>query len=500
MNTFTAKIKKLFEPQDLTKGTPWKVILTFTIPIFISYLFQQIYTIADTAIVGQFAKPGFAGVNNTGPLTFLVLQFAFGCTAGFSVCTSNAIGQKDYAKLRKSFAISIWLSLVISIVLTALAIGLTKPLLQTIGLHDSIEDKETYTYALIYIYIIFGGLIGQVFYNLICGVLRAVGDSLTPLLFLVLSSVLNIVLDLIFVIYFPTMEWKVAGAAIATIISQILSAILCFIYTFKKYDYLRLTKADFKFDKAFTLEHLKNGLPLGFQFSILAIGLITMQGAIIKFDVGLTLADGSFARYAQEGYGAANKFNTFLMCPMNALGTAMLSYCSQNRGANENKRLIVGMKHAFYIGLIMELIVTILALLLCIDGAFLYIFMREGIYPETIKYAITYQIIDVCLYFFLLSLFLLRNSIQGCGKVLLPFLGGVAELVARILLSLYGPLLVSAVSGQSQTSYAAYILVCLSDPLAWIFALFFLVPGYFMYFTKRNEKYLPPLKLESVIE
>ena len=244
--------KKLFKPIDLTKGTIWKSIILFSVPILLSYLFQQIYTIADASICGQFLNANqVAGVNNTGNITFIVLQFAFGCTAGFSVISSSLIGRGDEEGVKKSFAVQIKLSFIISIVLTILSCLMINPLLKLIGLtkSDNPVQNEIYHSAYTYVLIIFLGTFAQIFYNLICSFLRSVGDSVTPLIFLIISAILNIVLDLIFIAIF---KWGVAGAAIATVIAQMISAIGCFIYTFKKYPKFRLNINYFKSDLKFS--------------------------------------------------------------------------------------------------------------------------------------------------------------------------------------------------------------------------------------------------------
>ena len=271
------KIKKLFEQVDFTKGTIWKVIIWFSIPILISYLFQQIYSIADASICGKYLNVNqVAGVNNTSNIVFIVLQFAFGCTAGFSVVTSNKVGQKDEEGVKKSFAIQIKLSLYISVLLTIIACLMAKPMLSMIGLTESnnLVQNEIFSSAYTYVMIIFIGTTAQMFYNLICSFLRSIGDSFVPLIFLILSTILNIILDLIFIAIF---KWGVVGAAVATVIAQVISAIGCFIYTYLRYPNYRLKKEHFKTDFRFTLNHLKLGIPLALQFSILAIGLIVMH-------------------------------------------------------------------------------------------------------------------------------------------------------------------------------------------------------------------------------
>ena len=479
-------LKRFFGPIDLTKGTPWKVIVQFLFPIFLSLCFQQVYSLTDALIVGQTLPLQFAGVSDTGSLVFIVLQFAFGCTAGFSVLTANRFGKHDMNGVHKSFATSIVLSLFVSFILTIAALLSVPYLLKWINLDPSL-DPITYQAAYVYIMVIYAGLISQVFYNLICGVLRAIGDSLTPLLFLIVSSALNIGLDFAFIYGMPTVELKVAGAAIATVIAQGLSAILCFIYTYHKYPNLRLKREDFKLDGSFTFEHLKQGLPLAFQFSILAIGLIVMQASVDAFDIGKFLTDGSAAHYAQDGYGAGGKLFGFLMMAYDALGSAMLSYTAQNKGAGLNSRVKKGATQSFLIMGVMYLFVNLIGLCACINGAFVYIFLSaDAIYPQTIFYATSYFFEVLPISFTLGVLFVSRNVVQGLEKPLLPFLAGVGELVARLLACAFLPALMNPANPTSNLSFYG---LALADPLAWTFACLFLVYGLvrFVYLAKEAD-------------
>ena len=473
--------KKLFAPIDLTKGKIYKVILLFAIPILLSYIFQQIYTLTDAIIVGQnLSANEVNGVNDVGSLTFIVLQFAYGCSAGFSVVSSAKKGQNDENGVRKSFAIQTILGFIISIILTILAIAFIDPLLSLVGLTPS-HGGLTYESAKTYLFIIFLGTFFQVFYNQICSLLRSIGDSFTPLIFLIGSTILNIILDLLCIVVF---KWGVAGAAIATIFSQFISAILCYIYTFIKYPYLRFKKEDFKFDFKFYFEHLKLGLPLAFQFSILGIGLITMQSTIVKFDTtiaGIVIDNGP----AQLAYGAINKIQTFLMCPLNALGTAMLSFVGQNKGANDIKRIKKGINQAIIIMFIIYIIVFIIAMFLLIDDTFLKMFYSIDSINEKTAYLGLLNLLSVMPFFFLVGiLFILRGSIQGVEKPFFPFLAGIFELIARISMCSFGPYLFTNEISTSLDLYSnsyPYIVTCLADPFAWLMSLIPLFIGYFLY-------------------
>ena len=481
------KIKKLFEQVDLTKGTIWKVIIWFSIPILISYLFQQIYSIADASICGKYLNVNqVAGVNNTSNIVFIVLQFAFGCTAGFSVVTSNKVGQKDEEGVKKSFAIQIKLSLYISVLLTIIACLMAKPMLSMIGLTESsnLVQNEIFSSAYTYVMIIFIGTTAQMFYNLICSFLRSIGDSFVPLIFLILSTILNIILDLIFIAIF---KWGVVGAAVATVIAQVISAIGCFIYTYLRYPNYRLKKEHFKTDFRFTLNHLKLGIPLALQFSILAIGLIVMQAVIIKFDT--TLDNEVIRSYAQNGFGAASKLNSFLMCPFNALGTAMLSYCGQNYGAAKTERIKEGVAQALLISIIEYIVFGGIGLLLTINGFYMQIFYSaEKINEMTIYYGNTYLYCDLSLYFILGTLFVFRNSLQGIGKSLYPLLAGIAELIARTAICLILPPILNNGPISVDANNKAIFGLTFADPLAWSFAVIILTIGIVKYICKNDKK------------
>lgn len=476
--------RKFFAPIDLTKGNIYKSIILFSLPIFLSYIFQQFYSLTDAIIVGQNLTPNEVnGVNDVGSIIFIILQFAFGCGAGFSVVSSRKKGENDYKGLRQSFFVQIILSVLISLILTIISISCLNPLLSLIGLSPS-NGGLTYESAKKYLFIIFLGILFQVLYNQIVSLLRSIGDSFTPLLCLIFSTILNIILDLIFIVIF---KMGVSGAALATIIAQGLSALICYIYTFIKYPYLRFKKDELKINPKFYVEHLKLGLPLAFQFSILGIGLITMQSTIVKFDttpLGVVIDNGP----AQLAYGATNKIQNFLMCPLNALGSAMLSFSGQNFGAKNYTRLKKGTDKSFIIMICLCLIILICEGFLLIDNVFLKIFYNEAaLSDKTIYLGRLNLILCIPFYVFLGSLFILRCSIQGVSKPLFPFLGGIFELIARILICLYGPLIfVNNISTEIDpfVNNLPFLATYFADPFAWMLALIPLFIGYYFYIYK----------------
>ncbi len=475
----------IFKETNLTKDNIFKSLMIFSLPILLSYVLQQIYTIADSAICGQFLNANeVAGVNNTANLVFIVLQFALGSTAGFSVITSNMFGQKNVNGIKKSFATQIRLGLYISVILTILAVLMINPLLKILGLEASEEavQNEIYKSAYTYILIIYLGICTQIFYNLICSFLRSIGDSITPLIFLLISTVLNIILDVLFIL---PLNMGVAGAAIATVIAQGVSAVGCFIYTYFRYKEYRLNLNDFKIDFKFSLNHLKLGLPLAFQFSILAIGLIVMQSVIVQFDsneLGVVISSN-----AQNGFGAATKLNNLLMCPFNALGTALLTYCSQNLGSNNFLRVKKGVKCAIIIAFVEYIIFAGIGLLMTINGFYLHIFYSsDKINDEAIKFGNSYMYCDMTLYFVLGILFIFRNSVQGLGKPLFPFLAGIGELTARSSVCLIFPKLLNGADITTTANKASMYALSMADPCAWIFACIFLLTGGYLYIYSKN--------------
>ncbi len=471
MSSIFSKFRSFFSPADLTKGACWKTILSFSFPIIISYLLQQVYSISDAAIVGQTLTAGeVAGVNDTTSLIFIFLQFAFGVSAGFCVVTSCRVGANDDEGVRRSLATQIMLSAGLTVVLTALALALLKPMLAWINVTP--ESPEVYNAAFTYCAVIFGGIGAQLFYNFICSFLRSMGDSVTPLLFLLFSTVLNIGLDLLFIIVF---RWGVAGAAAATVSAQLISTVACFVYAFVKYPKIRLRPADWKIDIGDALLHAEQGIPLGLQFSVLAVGIIVMQSVVVKFDI----LDGAMvSNAAQNGFGAANKLHNLLMTPLNGLGSAMTSFTAQNMGADKPERIKKGTLQAIGIMAVIAGISVAGGLLLSINGTYLRIFLSaDKITEETIRFGNDFLYIDLSLYAFLGFVFVMRNCVQGIGRPQFILGAGAAELVGRVVICLILPALFAGGEVSAAAPRAAYYALCFADPAAWFAAdLVLLVP------------------------
>lgn len=480
----TKKRLSLFQPIDLTEGTCWKTIFLFSIPIIISYLLQQIYTISDAAIVGQtLAADEVAGVNDTSPIAFIFLQFAFGVSAGFCAVTARSVGAHDEAAVRRSLATQIVLSAALTVALTALALVLLNPMLAWINLTPA--SGEVYRAAFTYCAIIFAGIGAQLFYNFICSFLRSLGDSVTPLLFLLFSTALNVGLDLLFIV---TFRWGVAGAAIATVLAQLLSTIGCFCYAFARYPKLRLHREDWAITRRDIGQHAFQGIPLGLQFSVLAIGIIVVQSVVVKFDI----LDGQMvSNAAQNGFGAANKFTSSLMTLLNGLGTAMTSFVAQNLGAGNFERIRKGARQALVMFAIATAISAALGFLASIGNFYLRLFLSaDKVTADTIRFGNGYMRVDMSLMLFLGGVFLLRNCVQGIGKPQFILGGGIAELVARVLVCLLLPAAVAGGEVSAAAPHAAYLALCLADPMAWFAADLVMVIPFIRNILKMDYRYL----------
>lgn len=433
--------------KDMTKGEPFKLILWFSVPLLLGNIFQQFYSMVDTIIVGKIlGTQALAAVGTTGPLNFLVLGFASGITSGFAVLVAQRFGAGDNNGMKKAVAAAVELALGFTVVLTLAATLGAKGLLHMIN-----TPEDIFTGAYEYISVIFGGMFTMMLYNLLACFLRAIGDSKTPLYFLIISSVLNIVLDLVFIINF---DMGVAGAAWATVVSQGVSGVLCFVYMMKKYPMMRLQKEDFRADRWMYGRHLFIGLPMAFQFSITAIGTVILQGALNLF--------GSTAIAA---YTAACKVEQLVTQPALSFGVTMANYSGQNLGADRVDRIKEGVNKCTVLTLIFAVLAS---LILIFFGEPLTKLFIDGNQPEVIETAMIYLRICAMFFPFLNMIFVYRNMLQGVGKSLMPLMAGVFELIARAVVSFTLP------------GVIGFAGICLAGPLAWMAAAIPLGITYFI--------------------
>lgn len=426
--------------KDMTKGTPWKIILLFSIPIFLGNLFQQFYSMVDTMIVGRYVSvEALSAVGSTGSINFLILGFAMGITSGFAVITAQRFGAGNEEEVRRSVAHCIILCVIFTIVLTVGSVLLTKPLLKIMNTPENIFHD-----AYVYIVILFGGMFAPIYYNMISSIIRALGDAKTPLYFLIISSLLNIFMDYYSIVY---LNMGVVGAALATVLAQFISAVLCTIYCYYKFPILRLHKSDFIFDPFFARIHLNVGIPMALQFSITAIGTVVLQGALNVFGSDYIAA-----------FTAASKVEGLVAQSFLALGVTMANYCGQNRGAHEYARIKKGVK----IAVIMVLVCSLLSILINVYGGqfFMSLFMEgeSDKIKEILGHGQVYLNTVAIFYPALAVLFIYRNSLQGMGESFIPLIGGVGELLARLIVAITLPNMIG------------FLGICLASPFAWIAA------------------------------
>lgn len=344
---------------DMTVGNPTKIILNFTLPIFIGNVFQQFYNMADAVIVGKFVgTKALAAVGSTGTIMFLIYGFVVGMTAGFTVLTAQKFGAGDLPAMRRTVADASILSLIIGLILTAAFMLLMKPWLHLIN-----TPSDIYTDAYAYIMIISGGILAQMLYNLLASILRALGNSKVPLYFLIFSALLNIALDLFFIIVF---HMGAAGAAIATIISQGVSGLLCLVYIIKKVPILHMTREDWHPEGALLKRQMQIGIPMALQYSITAIGTMMVQSSLNI--LGSTLV---------AAFTAASKIEQVVTQAYVALGTTIATYGAQNMGAGNIPRIRKGFRSSTIIGIVYSFAAA--ALVMTVGKYMSYLFVSEDV-------------------------------------------------------------------------------------------------------------------------
>ena len=439
---------------DMTRGKPSKLIIQFILPIIIGNIFQQFYSMVDTIIVGRFVGvQALAAVGATGTINFLILGFMMGLTTGFTVLTSQRFGAGDEEGMKKSVANAVLLSGLATIVMTAVSMlgmdGLLK-LMHT--------PEDIFAMAKSYILIICGGMCCNVLYNILSSILRAVGNSKVPLIFLILAAVLNILLDLLLILIIPM---GVEGAAWATIISQGVSGVLCLLYMIKKVPLLSLKREHWQWDWQCIKNQISVGIPMALQFSITAVGTILVQAALNL--LGSTVV---------AAYTAACKVEQLVTQPLVAMGMTMATYSAQNRGVNNLERIRKGVRVANVMNVIYSLVIYGVIYLVM---PYLIRLFVSGDVSEVLGYARTYIIICGAFFIPLGMIFIFRNVMQGCGFGFMPMLGGVVELVSR------------SVAAFLAASMLSYVGVCFANASAWCTAGIFLWIAY-LYVMKKMVK------------
>lgn len=439
------------QAKEMTSGASFPLILNFTLPLLLGNLLQQTYSLMDAAIVGKYLGiNALASVGASTSVVFLILGFCTGCCSGFSIPVAQKFGARDYVTMRRFISVSLKISGVMSVAIAIITSLLCAFILRTMQTPENIFDG-----AYIYLLITFIGIPCTFYYNLLSGIIRALGDSKTPFWFLLLSAVLNIILDLFCII---VLGWGVAGAAIATVFSQGVSSVLCYIYMNRKYEILKTTPSERRFRSDIARQLLGIGVPMGLQFSITAIGSIMLQSS-----------NNALGTACVAAFTAAMRVKMFFMCALDSLGIAMATYSGQNYGAGKPVRIWQGIKSSYIMMLVYVAAINIVIWCFAEKFALLFIDPSE---TEVIKDTALFLHINLSFFPLLGSLIILRYTIQGAGYTKLAMFSGVSEMVARIMVSL----VVVPLFG--------YLGVCYGDPTAWLFANLFLTPA-FIYVYRR---------------
>ncbi|WP_161878412.1 MATE family efflux transporter [Alkalibacterium sp. MB6] len=434
--------------QDMTKGSPLKLITLFTLPLVLGNLLQQLYLMADTYIISQtIGVDAFAAVGSTNSINVLILGLAIGLTSGLAVITAQRFGKKDEQAIRENLAASVIIAGTVSLILTVLAVAFAGHILRFMN-----TPVELYDYAYQYLVVSFMGMSGVVLFNLVSNLLRAIGNTRAPLVFLAIASVLNVILDLVFILVF---DWGVGGAAFATIIAQVISGLIGVYYIKKNVPLFRIHKEDWSAGFKQIKEHSAIAFPMGFQTSLIAIGMIAV-----------TMALNTLGPDAVAATTAAQKIDALATKPLMALGVTMATYSAQNFGAGKMDRVWEGVQKVMKVSLVYSIVV----------GAILVLFGRQltmlfvgADNPEILEMARLYFLTNSTFYIFLSTLIVHRYTLQGLGKSTAPTMAGLFELVARV-----GAVLLLSRS-------LGFVGVGLSNPLAWVAALIPLLGSYYSF-------------------
>ena len=447
--------KTMANTKEMTSGPSLPLIFNFTLPLLLGNLLQQTYSLVDAAIVGKFLGiNALASVGASSSVIFLILGFCNGCCGGFGIPIAQKFGAHDYSTMRKYVWASLKLTTVMSVVIAIITGLMCDYILRTMRTPENIFEG-----AYIYLLITFIGVPCTFFYNLFSCIIRALGDSKTPFWFLLFSTVLNIILDLVCILVFG---WGVAGAAIATVFSQGVSAFLCYHYMIRKFNILQSTSLEKRFNRRLAANLLGIGVPMGLQFSITAIGSIMLQSA-----------NNALGTACVAAFTSAMRIKMFFLCPLDSLGMAMATYCGQNYGAGKPERIKDGVKSSI---IMMIVYVIFNFIVLWTASKYLALLFVSPTETEIIKDTELFLHVAACFFPMLGLLSILRYSIQGVGYTLLAMLSGVSEMIARILVSVF-----------AVPAYG-YIAVCFGDPTAWIAACLFLVPAFIYVYNKLKKK------------
>ena len=444
--------------REMTAGPALPLIFNFTMPLLLGNLLQQTYSLVDAAIVGKFLGiNALAAVGASSSVIFLILGFCNWCSCGFGIQVAQKFGASDYVMMRRYVAVSLQLSLVMSVMIALITSIYCADILRIMRTPENIFEG-----AYAYLLVTFIGVPCTFLYNLLSSIIRALGDSKTPFWFLLFSTILNIILDLFCIL---VLKWGVLGAAIATVFSQGISALLCYVYMYRHFQILKGEAKEHKFQLHLARTLLNIGVPMGLQFSITAIGSIMLQSA-----------NNALGTACVAAFTSAMRIKMFFICPFESLGIAMATYCGQNYGAGKPKRIWQGIKASGVMMLIYALLTFVVLMVGARTLALLFVDTTE---LEILKNTELFLHVSAYFFPFLGLLCILRYTIQGAGYTNLAMLSGVSEMIARTLVSIYA------------VPVYGYIAVCFGDPTAWLAADLFLIPAFIYVYRKLKELRCP---------
>ena len=421
--------------KDLTTGKPLKLILQFALPLFIGQLFQLFYSLVDTRIVGEtLGESALAAVGATSTLSDLLMSLLIGILNGFGIVIATYFGAKNETNMKKAIAGTLLFGTGMAVIISVLSLCFLTPILQFLNV-----SADLLTNAKAYISVILSGLVIATLYNVCASILRAIGDSFTPLLFLILSAVLNIFLDYAFIL---NLHMGVAGAAYATLLAQAISAVLCFLYMWKKYPNLHLCRNDFRLDREVCNRMFATGSSMAFMSAFVQFGTFALQTSINTFGTNIIVA-----------HTAARKATSIFMMPWSALGATLATFCGQNLGAGKYSRIKTGIRDTTLLGWAWSLFVILLANTVSPQIIQAITATTEA---EIIETATLYLRFDTAFYFVPTVICLFRNAMQGFGDSKTPVFSSALELITKVLVAfLFAPVM-------------GYWGIIICEPIAWI--------------------------------
>lgn len=424
--------------KNLTKGKPLKVILLFAVPLYIGQLFQLMYSLIDTRIIGStLGEASLGAVGTTAALSDLLIEFTNGIICGFGIIIATYFGANEEKNMRRAIGGTLCMGVAATVLISILSIFFLPQILGLLNVSEELMPE-----AKAYIWIILAGLIATTLYNICAAILRSIGDSFTPLIFLVISNVLNIVLDYLMILQF---HMGVGGAALATVMAQVVSAILCFFYMRKKYPQIVLQMEDLKPEKEVYRQLLPTGMSMGFMISFVTLGSFALQTCINTFGTNIIVA-----------HTAARKATMIFLIPFFVLGTALATYCGQNWGAKEYGRIKKGIRNTVLLSFAWCAIVLVIVFTI---SPWIVQMIVASAEPEIIKNATLYLKINAVFYFLPAVICILRNSMQGFGDNKTPLVSSFIELAGKVIIAF------------ALAPVIGYMGVIVSEPIVWFFMI-----------------------------